>query len=96
MNILLVINLSPVLEEDLVDYLLALDFVVGFTSYGVQGHGEHRSLSVAEQVTGRRRRVQFEMLIDQSNYDGITSALGTAVGKDITYWQLPVSHIGRT
>ena len=96
MSVLLTINLPPALEEDLVDYLLSLDFVVGFTSYAVQGHGEHRNLSVAEQVTGRRKRMQFEMLIDEAEYKQITSALAAAVGKDLTYWQIPVNHIGRT
>jgi len=96
MKVLLIINLPPMLEEDLVDYLLSLDFVIGFTSYGVQGHGEHERLSVAEQVTGRRKRMQFEMLIDLSDYEQITAGLATAVGKDITYWQMPVQHIGRT
>lgn len=96
MNALLIINLPPALEEDLVDYLLTLDFVQGFTSYPVQGHGEHENLSIAEQVSGRRNRKQFEMLIDAKNYEQITTGLADAVGKDILFWQMPVQQIGRT
>lgn len=96
MNVLLIINLPPALEEDLVDYLLSIDSVEGFTSYAVQGHGDHHNLSVAEQVSGRRRRVLFEMLIDQSDYEQITSSLATSVGKEVLYWLMPVLNIGRT
>lgn len=96
MNVLLIINLPPALEEDLVDYLLSIDSVEGFTSYAVQGHGDHRNLSVAEQVSGRRSRVQFEMVIDQNDFEPITSSLGKAVGKDLLYWLMPVLDIGRT
>jgi hypothetical protein len=96
MNILLVFNLPPALEEDLVDYLLSLDAVGGFTSYAVQGHGEHQHLSIAEQVSGRRKRMQFEMLIEQADYEQIISQLQEKVGKDILYWQMPVANIGRT
>lgn len=96
MNVLLIINMPPALEEDLVDYLLSLDNVIGFTSYVVQGHGEHRNWSVAEQVSGRRKRVQFEIIVEPSEYEQITSRLGEVVGKDILFWQMPVQHVGRT
>jgi hypothetical protein len=96
MHILLVLNLPPALEEDLVDYLLSLDCVGGFTSYAVQGHGEHENLSIAEQVSGRRKRVQFEMLIEQAHYEQIIGQLTAKVGKDILYWQMPIANIGRT
>lgn len=96
MNALLIINLPPALEEDLVDYLLTLDSVQGFTSYAVQGHGEHENLSIAEQVSGRRNRKQFEMLIEAGEFESITAGLASSVGKDILFWQMPVQQIGRT
>lgn len=96
MTALLTINLPPALEEDLVDYLLSLDCVGGFTSYTVKGHGEHDNLSIAEQVSGRRNRLQFEMLIAPENCDRIVADLGAQVGKDIVYWLLPVQQMGRS
>ncbi len=96
MSVLLLINLPPSLEEDLVDYLLSIDSVEGFTSYPVQGHGDHRNLNIAEQVSGRRKRIQFEMLIDQNDYELITASLASTVGKGLFYWLMPVLDVGRT
>lgn len=96
MNVLLLINLPPSLEEDLVDYLLSLDTVEGFTSYPVQGHGDHHNLNIAEQVSGRRKRVQFEMIIDQGDYEMITGSLASVVGKGLVFWLMPVLDVGRT
>jgi hypothetical protein len=96
MKALLVLNIPPSLEDDMVDYLLALDEVKGFTSFTAQGHGGGEQLSVAEQVSGRRRRVQFEIIVDIDLVDNIVAGLSTNVGKDIAYWQLQVSGIGHT
>ena len=97
MSTLLVINLPPALEEDLIDYLLSQDAVAGFTSYEAMGHGEHSSLSIAEQVSGRRKRLQFELLLeDESALGSIVAGLGSNVGSDIKYWEQPVRNIGST
>lgn len=97
MATLLTINLPPALEEDLIDYLMKLDLLKGFTSYQAMGHGEHENLTIAEQVSGRRRRIQFEILLDdEADAEAIISGLADEVGKDIRYWQLPVSGIGTT
>ena len=96
MMTLLVMNLPPTLEEDLIDYLLSLECVGGFTSYVAQGHGEHENLSIAEQVSGRRKRIQFEVLMEEESVETVTSGLAGEVGADITYWQQPVNNLGRT
>lgn len=95
MDTLLILNLAPELEEDLVDYLLELDCVSGFTSMQVHGHGRHGQMSIAEQVTGRRKRVQVELLLSASMVPLVLADLGTRVGRDITYWQQPVHGFGR-
>lgn len=92
---LLVLNIAPELEADLIDYLLALDAVTGFTSYDVRGHGQNESMSLAEQVSGRRRRLQFELLIEESAIATLLAGLSTEVGRDINYWQQPVFNFGR-
>ena len=65
---LVVITIVPNLEEPLIDWLLAREQPTGFTSMPVFGHGSrHEYLSTAEQVSGRQRRVQFqiEMAMDR-------------------------------
>lgn len=92
---MLVLNVAPALEEDLIDYLLTLESVDGFTSYSVFGHGMHHGLSTAEQVTGKRKRMQYEMLVNEQSVPGILAGLEQAVGRDIVYWQQPVRNFGR-
>jgi hypothetical protein len=96
MKTLLVLNIPPALEDDMVDYLLGLQDVRGFTSFIAQGHGGGERLTVTEQVSGRRKRVQFEIIVEAELADRIIAGLSSSVGKDIAYWQLPVSGIGHT
>jgi hypothetical protein len=61
-NVLVVLNVAPGLEEAVVDWLLGREGHKGFTSSPVAGHSSrHEDLSAAEQVSGRRRRTQFEI-----------------------------------
>jgi len=87
MQTLLVLNIPPGLEEDLVDYLLSISELKGFTSYTVSGHGEHANLSLAEQVSGRRKRTQVEIILDEDSVQLVLSGLEESVGRDITWWQ---------
>ena len=96
MTTMLVLNMPPGLKEDFIDYLLSLECVQGFTSFKAMGHGEHEHLTLAEQVSGQRQRVQFEVLLDEDDVPQVIQGLGSEVGRDITYWQQPVSGIGRT
>ncbi|WP_461516350.1 DUF3240 family protein [Porticoccus sp.] len=95
MTTLLVLNITPELEEDLVDYLLSSADVSGFTSYPVHGHGEQHNLSIAEQVSGRRKRLQFEILLAEEQAKNLIAGLTDQVGRGIHYWQLPVIASGR-
>jgi len=92
---LLVLNAAPALEEELIDYLLTLEEVEGFTSYAVHGHGIHQGMSTAELVTGKRKRIQYELLLTEENVPVILAGLADAVGRDIVYWQTPVRNFGR-
>lgn len=91
---MLVLNISPALEEDLIDYLLSLKAVKGFTSYEARGHGSDLELSIAEQVSGRQKRLQFELLIDAGEIKNLLAGLSTEVGKDIAYWEQVIDNIG--
>jgi hypothetical protein len=95
MNTLLVINVSPQLEEDLVDYLLELDCVSGFTSLPVRGHGSRGVMSLAEQVSGRKQRMTVQILLDAADVDTVIAGLASSVGRDIVWWTQSIERSGR-
>ena len=95
MKTLLVLNVRPELEEDLVDYLLTRDGIEGFTSYHARGHGTNEGMSLAEQVSGRRKRLQFEILMEESDVKALIDGLADTVGRDIVFWQQMISNQGR-
>ena len=96
MKTMLVLNITPELEDELIDYLLSLKEITGFNSYPIKGHGEHSHLSISEQVSGRQKRIQFELILEAENVSLVLQNLGTEVGTGIKYWQLPLNHVGRT
>lgn len=95
MDTLLVLNVNPQLEEDLVDYLLQAEGVSGFTAQTAHGHGPGGHMTLAEQVAGRRKRLQVSILLPQHAVAGVLDGLATQVGRDIVWWQHAVSASGR-
>lgn len=91
---LLVLTLAPALEEELIDYLLNQDSVESFTSQQVHGHGEHGTLSVAEQVSGRRKRLQYQVIVTRSEIPALLAGLASSVGTGIEYWEQPIRGYG--
>jgi len=93
---LLRLNVPPGLEEDIVDLLLANPEIRGYQSFPIRGHGRVGAMTIAEQVAGRRNRVQFEIVLD-SNLLEITlqSLKETFPTPDVIYWVLPVLQSGR-
>jgi hypothetical protein len=96
MQTLLTLNIASELEDDLVDYLLELECISGFTSWPVRGHGRYGALTLAEQVSGRRKSIRVEILLDDSAVDGVLAGLSENVGRDIHWWQHSVSRSGRS
>jgi hypothetical protein len=93
---LLRLNIPPSLEEDVVDLLLAADGIPGFQSYPIRGHGQVGAMTIAEQVEGRRNRVQFEVVLGTDALDTLLQSLKEALPvPDIIYWVLPISASGR-
>ena len=93
---LLRINIPPGLEEDFVDLLLANPGISGYQSYPTRGHGRVGAMSVAEQVAGRRERIQFEIVLDEDGVDPLLEELARAYPvKDVIWWLLPVVRSGR-
>jgi len=93
---LLRLNIPPGLEEDIVDLLLADPQIRGYQSYPIRGHGRVGAMSIAEQVAGRRERVQFEIVLDSDLLEQTLAKLKKAFPTpDVIYWVLPVLQSGR-
>ena len=98
-QVLVVITSPPSLESQLVDWLLSQDGGTGFSSAAVHGHSTHHDdLSIAEQVSGRQRRLQFQVQLSADGFPDFLSALKCEFGgADLHYWVVPVlagGHLG--
>lgn len=95
MNVKLVLIVAPELEEDLVDVLLGLPAVGGFTASVVAGNGKTQNMSLAEQVTGRRKRLRFELVLAEAVLAEVLHELRQRVGSDTVYWVEPILDFGK-
>ena len=93
---MLILDAPPALEDDVVDYLIEYSAIEEFSSFTAYGHGGHGTMTVTEQVTGRRKRVRFEILMQEQDVPGLTQTLKQRFGTDIRYWQLPVYGLGHS
>jgi hypothetical protein len=93
---LLVVIVSPSMENALVDWLLEREDVTGFTSVPVYGHGASaNSMTAAEQVAGRQRRVMFQLHLAQDTAAIIINAINSEFGgSGMHYWLVPVLASG--
>ena len=96
-NTLLNLIVPPEAEDLVAEWLLDRDDVPGFTSVPVSGHGSsERSMSLAEQVAGRSRRVMFFTHLPTAVAQSVLAALGEDFkGSGIHYWLTPLSEVGR-
>ncbi|HEY0635038.1 MAG TPA: DUF3240 family protein [Gammaproteobacteria bacterium] len=94
---LLVIVATPAIEESLVDWLLERREISGFSSSRIDGHGSRQSeLSLAEQVTGRQRKVMFHIHADCEQARTLLDALKQAFsGAGLHYWMMPLLEAGQ-
>lgn len=96
-DVILILVVPVTLEEAVVDWLLEHAPERGFTSSLAYGHSENlEDMSLSEQVTGRRRRVRFEVVCP--HMDGVRhveSLKGAFQGTGIHYWLMPVVEAGR-
>ena len=90
-EVLVVLNVPPGLEEFVVDWLLAREENLGFTSFPVFGHSaSHADLSAAEQVTGRQSRQQFQVQRATARLDEFLRDAGQALGSGVHFWAIPL------
>jgi hypothetical protein len=93
---LLVLIVTPTMENPMVDWLLDRDDIPGFTSLPISGHGASaHSLTVAEQVAGRQRQVMFQVYLPVATAQVVVDALRqTFSGSAMHYWLTPVLAAG--
>lgn len=93
---LVTLNAPMSLEEAIVDCLLTFESEHGFSSFPVYAH-DHRNegLSLAEQVSGRQKRLRFQMYIEEAGLSALLEQLRRDFsGAGIRYWILPVVDNG--
>lgn len=87
---------SPAAEDAVAEWLLEDEAVTGFSSTPIAGHGSSEaSMTLAEQVAGRRRRVMFFTHLGVDEAEALLGRLRRDfAGADIHYWTTPVSAFG--
>ena len=93
---LVTLNIPPSLEELMVDSLLMFEEDHGFSSFPVNAHHHiNKGLSLAEQVTGRQKRIRFQMYVPVDELPRLLAQLRRDFsGSGIDYWVLPVIENG--
>lgn len=93
---LVTINVPPLLEEGVVDCLLAIESADSFSSLTVNAHtSHHEHMSLAEQVVGTQRQIRFQMYIPEQRLNSVIDALKRDFsGSGIHYWVMPVLDSG--
>ncbi len=93
---LVTLNVPPGLEEAVVDCLLTLESEHGFSSFPVNSHDhKNEGLSLAEQVSGRQKKIRFQMYVPEQGLAALLAQLRAEFsGSGIKYWVLPVIENG--
>lgn len=97
-DVCLMLVVAHELEEMVIDILLEHeDIVRRFGSYPIDAHGARIGyVNVAEQVRGRSKRVEFQLLMIGDNVEVILAALRERLPRaEITYWTSPLLTYGR-
>lgn len=94
-RVIATLNVVPALEERVVDWLLARGNG-GFTSRAAYGHSSHHDLlTAAEQVSGRQRRLEFEVELPAEALEVFIGELSDAFASaDLYYTVVPVLRSG--
>ena len=92
---ILVLVIADSRRDDVVDALMSLDLISGFTMTPAMGFSaQHSQFSVREQVEGYRTFARFEILLDATTLEPVLETLADAAGSESSrYWvaEAPVS-----
>lgn len=89
---LLVLIVSPELEEPLADWLLEREDIQSFTQQELRGFNRnHAAFSLEEQVTSRQKRVMFHVESTETRAQALVSALCTDLPSAASQtWVIPL------
>lgn len=90
------INVLPLLEETIVDCLLAIEGINGFSSFEVNAHTtEHQAMSLADQVAGRQKKIRFQVYVPEQQMHLLINHLKqNFTGSGIQFWVENVLEMG--
>lgn len=93
---LLILTVKPSMEEIMMDWLINQPFEQDFSSLQISGHGSQMSgLSISEQVAGRKKQIQFRVIITQSQLQFLLENLKQEFkNSGIHYWVMPILEVG--
>lgn len=92
-NQLLVLIVPVDIKDDLVDTLISLDYISGFSFTEIGGYSKtHSQYDISEQVQGYRKLQRFEV-IHSANYEQFILDSLTKVCKKahVRYWISPIT-----
>ena len=94
---LLVLSVPPALSDSLSDWLLENKNTIGFTSSAAWGHSNDTAdYNITEQVTGRQKRVQFQLVGKTNAIQGLIGNLKTDFHQTgVHYWIVPILDEGK-
>lgn len=86
----------PNVEEGLLDLLLQTDEIEIFTSFSTNSYGgDAQRLSAAEQVLGRSRSVQLQVLLNGTVLNVLIERIQASFsGSGVRYWSTPIVSEG--
>lgn len=84
------------LREDIIDTLMSLPAISGFTLTAAMGFSaEHAHFNLREQVEGCRAFTRFEVVFDSESLELLLETLSAAVGSEpLRYWILDAPSCG--
>lgn len=92
---LLVLIAPPQLEEALVDFMLEQDGFSGFSLQKIDGSPAHGMLTLAEQVTGRKGQIMFQVHAGCAEARALVERLSESFrGAGLHYWIAPLIQAG--
>ncbi|MEE4659282.1 MAG: DUF3240 family protein [Halieaceae bacterium] len=93
----LVLVVPDTRREDVIDALISMDKISGFTLTSAMGFSaEHSHFNLREQVQGCRAFARFEVLLEPAILHGVLDRLSSAAGSETSrYWLTDVPLAGR-
>ena len=94
-GLILMAVVPELLKDDVVDVLMGLEMISGFSLFDIQGFSkEHSQYSIREQVEGYRGFYRFEIVHSESYTSVVLDELKRVSQGQIRYWLVPIIQQG--